>query len=232
MRTAAPAAGFTLVELTVVLIIVGLLLGGLYLPMSAQQDARQVAAAERQLQEIRDALIGYAQINGRLPCPASSATGNGNEYCAGGDNGFVPWTELGVSPVDPWGRMIRYRVCTEARGATPILFEIKDWSAFQAQTRNDIAALADLTNPNSVIFVLISHGKNGYHGITRDGGNGPNEPAGLNNPDEDTNASTATTFVSRAPSPATTPTIGEFDDLVIWLPKTILYNRLIAAGKL
>jgi prepilin-type N-terminal cleavage/methylation domain-containing protein len=235
MKTAAPSSGFTLVELTVVLIIVGLLLSGLYLPLSAQQDARQVAAAERQLQEIRDALIGYAQINGRLPCPASSATGTGNEDCGAGDNGFVPWTDLGVSPVDPWGRMVRYRVSTAFRGVPPT-FTANTPGALKIQTRQN-SALVDLTNDaapsRSVVFVLVSYGKNGYHGVQRDGVAGPGEPAGLINPDEDTNGSAATTtFVSRTPTPAGTATMGEFDDLVVWAPTTILINRLIAAGKL
>lgn len=231
----AIAFGFTLVELTIVMVIVALLLGGLLLPLSAQQDIRQQSEAEKQLAEIRDALIGYAQINGRLPCPASNPAGTGQEDCAAGNVGFVPWAEIGVQPADPWGRMIRYRVSAAFR-SNPPTFSASTPADLKIQTRQG-TALADLTNdaaPNrSVVFVLISHGKNGYHALNRDGSSGPSDPAGLNNPDEDTNASTtSTSFVSRTPTPATAATVGEFDDLVVWVPNTLLINRLVAAGKI
>lgn len=230
-----PPQGFTLVELTVVLVIVALLLGGMLIPLTAQQDIRQQADAEKQLTETRDALIGYAQINGRLPCPASAPAGTGQEDCAAGNVGFVPWAEIGVQPSDPWGRMIRYRVSAAFRSSPPT-FSANTPADLKIQTRQG-TALVDLTNDaapsRSVVFVLVSHGKNGYHALNRDGSNGPSEPAGLNNPDEDTNANAASTsFVSRTPTPAAAAIVGEFDDLVVWVPNTLLINRLVAAGKL
>lgn len=62
--------GFTLAELTVVLIIVGLLLGGMLIPLGAQTDIRYRSDTAKALTDIREALIGYAIVNGRLPCPA------------------------------------------------------------------------------------------------------------------------------------------------------------------
>jgi len=60
--------GFTLVELAMVLFIVSLLLGGLLVPLATQIEARQRSDAEEQLERIREALIGFAIINGRFPC--------------------------------------------------------------------------------------------------------------------------------------------------------------------
>src|SRR5450756_2009814 len=78
------------------------------------------------LDEIQQALIGFAVINGRLPCPASS-TSNGVENPVGGGNcsnfynGFVPAATLGLASVvdsqgntgfavDSWGNRIHYAV--------------------------------------------------------------------------------------------------------------------------
>ncbi|MDR3323838.1 MAG: prepilin-type N-terminal cleavage/methylation domain-containing protein, partial [Zoogloeaceae bacterium] len=49
--------GFTLVELAVVMVILGLLLGGLMLPLAAQREIQQQRAAEAALREIREALL-------------------------------------------------------------------------------------------------------------------------------------------------------------------------------
>jgi len=230
--------GFTLVELTVVLVIVALLLGGLLLPLSAQQDIRQQVDAEKRLNEVRDALIGFAQINGRLPCPAMNPVGNGKEVCGGNDFGFLPWGELGVAPTDPWGRMIRYRVSASFRTLIPPITTATA-ADLKIQTRQG-TVLTDLTNdsaPRDVAFVILSHGKNGFFGIDNNGNPGPTEPPGLNNPDEDTNAAALTavgntTFVSRTPTPEDAATIGGFDDIVVWVPRSLLINRMIAAGRL
>lgn len=63
-------AGFTLVELTIVLFIVALLSSGLMLGLSGQREQAMNKDARMQLETIREALIGYAMTNGRLPCPA------------------------------------------------------------------------------------------------------------------------------------------------------------------
>lgn len=70
-------AGFTLIELAVVMFVISLLLGGLLLPMSAQMEVRGRQETDRSLANIRDALIGFAVINGRLPCPAVASIPTG-----------------------------------------------------------------------------------------------------------------------------------------------------------
>ena len=244
--------GFTLVELTVVLIIVSLLLGGLLIPLSAQQDVRQLADTEKQLAETRDALIGYAQINGRLPCPAADAGGLENRdlvsrQCAS-LFGFLPWVNLGTRPTDPWGRLIRYRVSNEfaqsgVNGTDPTL-TTNSAAQLRIQGHNADGSYSDLTNdvPREVVFAILSHGKNGYHATNLDGTAGPSD-AGVVNPDEDINNTALSnpnpeavagraTLISRTPTPATTPTLGAFDDQLLWVPRSVLINRLVAAGKI
>ncbi len=64
-----------------VLMIVGLLLGGLIVPLSAQMDQRRATETQKTLEEIKEALTGYAVINGQLPCPADPAIATGSAGC-------------------------------------------------------------------------------------------------------------------------------------------------------
>ena len=118
--------GFSLIEMAVVVVIMSLLLGGLLGPLAAQQDAQKTAETRRLLEEVREGLLGFAAVQGRLPCPDRLADGDGLEDpredgadppedgCGGGEyGGWVPWVTLGVSPRDAWGRRLRYRVTRE-----------------------------------------------------------------------------------------------------------------------
>ncbi|MCX7173914.1 MAG: prepilin-type cleavage/methylation domain-containing protein [Proteobacteria bacterium] len=69
--------GFSLMELAVVLVIVALLLGGLLVPLGTQRDVEFMRATEKSLADIREALIGFAAVNGRLPCPAQATIASG-----------------------------------------------------------------------------------------------------------------------------------------------------------
>lgn len=117
--------GFTFVELAIVLVIVGLLLGGLIVPITAQMDMQAFRKTNASLEEIKESLIGYAIINGRLPCPATAVSNGLESFCplAAGTcvgtettavqthgncssqinsviTGFLPAATLGISPQD------------------------------------------------------------------------------------------------------------------------------------
>ncbi|GAB2182082.1 hypothetical protein DLREEDagrD3_23050 [Denitratisoma sp. agr-D3] len=100
--------GFTLTEMAIVLVIVALLIGGLALPLSTQQEMRALEETQHRLTDASEALTGFAAINGRLPCPATT-TSQGQEDCAGsagngGYYGYLPAAKLGL-PSDGQGRM-------------------------------------------------------------------------------------------------------------------------------
>ncbi|HYS56862.1 MAG TPA: type II secretion system protein [Burkholderiales bacterium] len=124
--------GFSLVELAVAFAIIALLLAGALIPLSTQIEVRNVADTRRSMESIRDAITGFAQANGRLPCPADGTLPAGGADAAGrpagaeqltpttlpppataactNSFGVVPWTTLGVPEVDGWGRRFSYWV--------------------------------------------------------------------------------------------------------------------------
>lgn len=227
------SAGFSLVELAIVLVIVALLTGGLLISLGAQQENAARATTERRIAEAVDAISGYAAANGRLPCPATAATtgienpvGGGN--CANDWDGFVPARTLSLGPtdangylLDAWDNPIRYAVTNAnadsfttaggmrsnwAGGLTPDLRVCNTGVGIAA---GDCAAGATLSD--TAVVVVFSRGKNGGVAPT--------------STDETANGDADRVVVAHTPTP-------DFDDIVVWLSPNVLYNRLIAAGRL
>ena len=77
--------GFTIIEIFIVLLIISVLLGITVATFPKQLELRQLKAADREMDKILDKVVGFAQTNGRLPCPmpASSAisSGGGDSAC-------------------------------------------------------------------------------------------------------------------------------------------------------
>ena len=226
-------AGFSLVELAIVLIIVGLLLGSVMPPLSAQIDQKNYRATELQIAEIREALLGFAATNGRLPRPATSATAGEEKPtpCASDAacTGFIAWATLGVRKIDAWNKLLRYSV-TPAYANAP--FNLATNGNKKVQTRDDTGATSYLVGSagsctSCAPAVIYSAGKNNW-GTGEDGQALADEST--TNADEDQNESATLVFFSRERS--NVPGGGEFDDLVVWLPRYVLANRMIAAGRL
>lgn len=53
------------------LVILSLLAGGLMVPLGARIEARDRQLTVERLRDIQQALIGFAIIHGRLPCPST-----------------------------------------------------------------------------------------------------------------------------------------------------------------
>lgn len=239
----ARARGFTLIEMSVVLLIVTLLLGGLLLPLASQVEQRQAAQTERALELAREALIGFAMINGRLPRPAVSATnGSENETTCGSQavptaacTGFLPWVTLGLARFDDYGKQLRYSVAP-AFADSAITFSKSTAGHKTVKTRDSAGNSINLVS--GVPAVILSHGAKNF-GFSESGGEFPN--ASSTNDDERTNdaafkcalaSACDDDFMSRTRSDNTGSTGGEFDDLVAWVPNSLLINRLVAAGRL
>jgi prepilin-type N-terminal cleavage/methylation domain-containing protein len=239
--------GFTLVELAIVLIIFALLVGGMLMSLSTQQDISNTKESEKRVTEIRDALLGYAATYGRLPCPAIAGA-TGIESPVGGGNcttvnydGFLPAITLGIAntnaqgyALDSWGNPIRYAVTHSNANAFTTTGSLKTIWAFDPSTIapdlrvcNTSAGIAGVgvnaacaagsDLTNVAVAVILSAGKNG--GVA---------PIGA---DELANSGANRTFISHTQSP-TGAAQGEFDDVITWISPNILFNRMISAGRL
>jgi len=210
--------GFTLVEMAVVLVIVGLLLSGLLIPITAQLDQRDYAKARSELQEIREALLGYAVINGRLPCPditgdgiADSAPADCSTATTSTTGGNIPWIDLGIQPRDPWQQNYRYRVS----GVFTATFNLATAATGNGILRVCTDNTCGATFANNIPAIVYSAGKNG--------GTVPISNDEVENNDNDKD------FVSHDFSNATG---AEFDDLVVWISPNVLMSKMVAANKL
>ncbi|MDD2884620.1 MAG: prepilin-type N-terminal cleavage/methylation domain-containing protein [Dechloromonas sp.] len=219
-----PAAGFTLIEMSLVLLLFGLLAGGSLSTLYGWQNQLADTRASSQLDNAQEALYGHAISHGRLPCPADGSLshdqiGAGLENCTL-EHGVLPWRSLGLPETDPWGQRLSY--FAHATFTAPLNNGAR--AAFTLDSQGNAyvrpSASANSKDADSLPAVLVSHGRNGLGGYRHDGRRSP-----TNNSDEQENADADLAFVSQRPSPS-------FDDQVRWLSSDILKSRLLAAARL
>lgn len=215
-------SGFTLLELSISLLIVGLLSSGLLLGLSAQRQIADTQAAQHQLDEIREALIGFALSHGRLPCPAR-ATLNSTDAQAGLEDcalqhGVLPWVSLALQESDPWGNRLGYYASERFSGALA--------SGSNASFTLDTLGNANIydstgkTLASELPAVIICHGRSAAGAYNRLGNRIPDASG-----EENENADADLSFIAH------TPTTG-FDDQLTWIIPSVLKSRMVSAGRL
>lgn len=261
LRPHVKASGFTLIEMSIVLLVVTLLLGGLLVPLATQIEQRKISETQKILEEAKEALVGFAIANGRLPCPASDSSNGQESFAAGGDaangacsnffDGFLPAATLGLTPVDTqgyaidgWGLVqnrIRYAVADTTVNAITFPF---------TRTNGMRTATMEKISPEKLLYVCASRPLNptpvDHCGapVLKLANNalfvvysvGKNAATGGTGPDESINPN------PNHPAPQPDPAFvsheqsaasgNEFDDIVTWLSPNILFNRMVAAGNL
>lgn len=104
--------GFSLLELSVSLVVLGLV-SLLLLRFLGQAAQEHRGTAQRELlQRADEALLTFAMVNSRLPCPAA-AGGDGAEDCGLGQVGILPYRSLGLPDLS--ARRVRYGVLRRAQ---------------------------------------------------------------------------------------------------------------------
>lgn len=225
--------GFSLVELTVVLVIVALLSSGLMFGLSAQRESAALQDARRQLDTVREALLGFAMANGRLPCPAPANLPNTDANAGKAapppcnnalQHGVLPWVTLGVPETDPWGNRLTYfgsnRFTEALTSGAQASFTMSTGAPPDNAGLADIRNLAGGTVAIETGAVVVSHGPNGAGAYRTDGSKIAD---GVNSELE--NSDTDQIFVADTPTPS-------FDDQLIWISPHLLKSRLVAVGKL
>lgn len=113
-RTLRSTAGFTLVELLVVIIILGLLAGLVGPRLFGRVGQSRHAAARAQIE-----LLGAALAQYRLDVGSYPASGTGLHSLVQNPNvpnWNGPYLKKNLVPADPWGRPYQYKCCPGDHG--------------------------------------------------------------------------------------------------------------------
>lgn len=246
--------GFSLVELSIVVLIMGLLLGGLMMPLSMQRENARFREANEQIQSTLNAIEGFAIVNGYLPCPATDATDGISAPAAGGcteQHGFVPATTLGLEGrrnddnlmLDPWGSPIRYSISSSDANSdgtwdfvTAGEMQIVTMSGLQPDlvvcSTAAGSSATDCAGTNETLtlqapIIVYSLGKDWTAFSSAD--QMENVGSSLGGGGTTYAVADDNVFVTRSQSHASG---AEFDDLVAWLSPLRLYGKLVDAGHL
>jgi prepilin-type N-terminal cleavage/methylation domain-containing protein len=204
-------SGFTLIEMAIVLMIIGLLVNSLLIPASQQMKQQKIRHTQQDLATLKETLIGFAIAQNRLPCPASTINGLETTGCDDNTEGYFPWRTLNLNiKQDAWGRPFRYRV--DAEYATSAFPSNPHDTSSQLRIRNTYNSpnnyLTNEANNSNVVALIFSQGQNQLSSIH-----------------EKENRDADKIYIQGEYVES------QFDDILLWLPKTILINRLVAAGK-
>lgn len=171
--------GFTLIELSVVIVIIGIIISAIATVLPSLIYSSKIKKARATLEKIDYAIQGYAIANNRLPFAAGA-----NDGVETTDTfiGFLPYQTLGLSlGQDPWANEIRYAVYGVTAGTNNLTDIFADTDAFcTALTQASTAAFdstiphtttaatcgsADAANSSNQAYILISGGPKDMDGI-------------------------------------------------------------------
>ena len=259
--------GFSLIEMVVVLLIISLLMGGLLSPLSSSLTHQKIKLTQQRLEEIKEALLGFAIINERLPCPAPDknivkfdipdqiGVALKKDHLDCHKEGYLPWADLGVGRYDAWGNPFRYRVEKEYTSSIaanvynklrvrtiryndpddPDSDDKKTWLSSKAigtDTDTRVTAIIFSCGQNAIpdptpplpIPINYKSNDNKYH-YSNDADGVRNSKATCENGDTSTLWKQSDVYIQEGYLE------NSFDDVVTWLSKNTLMNRLVIAGK-
>lgn len=244
--------------MAVVLAIIALLMVGLLPTITSQIEQQRINETRKILEDVRQALAGFAVINGRLPCPAQATLATGTAHageealsgnvcscanssgstvaqysptnnCSGTSvTGVLPWATLGLPETDAWNRRFTYRVT----------------SYFADNIAANTYGCTPATNLTTSSFAICSPGtpdiydKSGvlvYENVPAIvvshgiNGLGAYTQSGAKLADgSGDEAENSDDDLSFVSHEFAT----EYDDLLIWISPNTLVNRMVTAGKL
>jgi|GEM_PF-4791639 len=143
---------FTLVELSVVIVVMGLLFALLYKYYPRAQQVQSRVVKSFNTEDIDNAILGFAYANGRLPFADTNNSGNEN---LGALRGTIPENTLGLAlkPINQKNIPIQYSVFNKADSDLKIDTELsvkKDRLYALLPAGKRIAALTPLVQSNTI----------------------------------------------------------------------------------
>lgn len=248
----SPNRAFTLLEMTVVIAIVALVLGGGIASFLKYTEKKGYQATQEQLAYLQEQLALYVKTYGRLPCPADitdaqSDTNFGIEVGDPGvcetanfqyatDNdvvaGMLPVRALGLADdmaFDSWGSRLLYAVDRRyTENAATVKYRHNNGKLVTYISR-------DSNNPKASVYILLSHGPNRHGAYPRAGGTirtagsvggGNDEEESNCNCDRDTGVGGGLTvsFYQEDFRDGTNDGDGIFDDIVVFASTNQLFQ--------
>jgi prepilin-type N-terminal cleavage/methylation domain-containing protein len=205
-------AGFSLVELSVVLVIMGVLLS-LSLPLLSSQSIKSATLrTQGHKEQVEKALKSYWSHTNTLPCPAPpQAQGVAPKTCRGASAiGVIPYKTLGIPEQmakDGHRRYFTYAVESKltkppvdgdhnkTMGGSVVVLDSYGKDAIDSKDKS-----------NYVVYVMISHGESGAGSFMPSGSRTvSDDPEIRQNPEKQKNADSTLTFQ-----------YGRSEDQVIW----------------
>lgn len=223
------AAGFSLLEIALVLVLLGLLLGGALQTLAGQQQVLLQERTRQELQQVHRALQAFVHASGgRLPCPDRQPADGREDFdgvsgsCVGGSEGWLPYLTLGgTGRTDAWGQRLRYRV-EIALAASPA----PEFPTARMQVCGSVQAGGECRDAmaEDVLAVVLSHGANGYGGQIGSVARPAPPPSHVH---EQANSDGDPLFILHEPRDAG-GTGGAFDDQLVWMSLVDYHASLLA----
>lgn len=239
-RTYRTEAGFTLVEIAIVLVILGLIIAGATRQFGTLADNDRYGSTDGFLAQARQSLLDYVTVNNYLPCPDIS--GNGKEDRTGGKcdavRGFLPYVDLGQAERSEWDAPLHYAVHRAAKNESCDIATQTSSACFFQQQSFDLKKTAvdsgDALQVHTeeggsgdaiakdVLAVVVSFGSNSFatYDECATGGRGDDE---RENCDDDVAFVLTNYRGEEADSP--------FDDQLVWVDELMLKSVKLAALK-
>lgn len=150
--------GFTLLEISIALLLVGILLGGALTINSASRQVDKADETKAQMNAIKNGLLSYLKVNKYLPCPDIDNDGVEDRKISGGvsvcksRNGTLPYQTLVLPEVDAWGNPFYYRVNARAELSGDVNDLCETASVFGLSGTRTKPSTAALCTQNGVFY--------------------------------------------------------------------------------
>lgn len=173
--------GFTLIEMSVCVIVLGLITAALIAPYNLYQRNKLLSYNEQVMQTVTSAIAAYKERNGFLPCPANAALASGDANfghgnCIVGANftvGVVPVWDLNLpyqAMLDAYNNKLTYAVTNSLTNnivtddAAGAVAPTGCFGPGQIQIEDGNIATRPAIMGRCAEFVVVSHGPDGKGG--------------------------------------------------------------------